>query len=84
MNLGFAIISLLNPTSFLIGLNFKSPIFVFILSVITLSIEDIFSYKSTFGEEYELENILQHILELSGFQIIKMKADNNGIFHSTT
>ena len=54
-----------------------------------------FSYKSLYSistkklendnefyyeEEYKSENILQNILDLSGSQIIKMKAGSNGIF----
>ena len=36
-----------------------------------------------YEEECKSENILQNILKLSASKIIKMKADDNGIFHPT-
>lgn len=33
---------------------------------------------------YKSENILQNILDLSDSQVIKMEADDNGIFRSIT
>ena len=63
----------------------------------TLTFPD-FNYKSLYSistkklekdtefyyeEECKSENILQNILKLSDSKIIKMKADDNGIFHPT-